>query len=65
MFYSTEIPELVNVCDRILVMYRGRVVKELLGDELSEENIMAYALGSQEAEPRAAEPATAPGVSGQ
>ena len=30
LFYSTEIPELVNVCDRILVMYRGRVVKELL-----------------------------------
>ena len=46
-------------------MYRGRVVKELLGDELSEENIMTYALGSQEAEPSAAEPAIAPGVSGQ
>ncbi len=45
LFYTTEIPELVNVCDRVLVMYRGRVVKELLGDEISEENIMIHALG--------------------
>lgn len=50
LFYSTEIPELVNVCDRVLVMYRGRVVKELLGDDISEENIMTYALGSPAAE---------------
>jgi len=55
LFYSTEIPELVNVCDRVLVMYRGRVVKELLGDDISEENIMTYALGSAEAGPQPAE----------
>ena len=46
LFYTTEIPELVNVCDRVLVMYRGRIVKELLGDEISEENIMTHALGT-------------------
>ncbi|MEE8171787.1 MAG: sugar ABC transporter ATP-binding protein, partial [Alphaproteobacteria bacterium] len=65
LFYSTEIPELVNVCDRVLVMYRGRVVKELLGDDISEENIMTYALGSTGAEPGAAEPAVSPGESGR
>ncbi|MBT5676921.1 MAG: sugar ABC transporter ATP-binding protein [Rhodospirillaceae bacterium] len=48
LFYSTEIPELVNVCDRVLVMYRGRVVKELLGDDISEEKIMIHALGGTE-----------------
>jgi hypothetical protein len=31
-------------------MYGGRIVKELLGDEISEENIMTYALGSPAAE---------------
>ena len=45
LFYSTEIPELVNVCDRILVMYGGRIVRELSGKEISEENIMVHALG--------------------
>ena len=65
LFYSTEIPELVNVCDRVLVMYRGRMVKELLGDQLSEENIMTYALGSQEAEPKAVESSPTPATSNQ
>jgi ribose transport system ATP-binding protein len=45
LFYSTEIAELVNLCDRVLVMYGGRVVRELGGDDISEENIMRPALG--------------------
>ncbi len=49
LFYSTEIPELVNLCDRVLVMYSGEVVCELIGDAISEEAIMRPALG--EAEP--------------
>lgn len=64
LFYSTEIPELVNMCDRILVMYRGRVVKELLGDDISEENIMTHALGSPGVEPGAAESAVQPEETG-
>jgi ribose transport system ATP-binding protein len=48
LFYSTEVPELVNLCDRVLVMYRGRIVRELKADELSEEAIMSHALGSTE-----------------
>ena len=32
-------------------MYGGRGVKELLGDEISEENIMTHALGAPAAEP--------------
>ena len=46
LYYSTEIPELVNVCDRVLVMYRGRVVKELAGDAITEQVIMSHALGA-------------------
>ena len=49
LFYSTEISELVNLCDRVMVIYDGRVVDELdgeaLGDALGEERIMRGALG--------------------
>ena len=47
LYYTTEIPELVNICDRVLVMYRGRMVKELIGDEITEQAIMGYALGAE------------------
>lgn len=45
LFYSTEVPELVNLCDRVLVLYRGRLVDELDGERISEEAIMRAALG--------------------
>jgi len=45
LFCSTEIPELVNLCDRVLVMYGGRIVRELAGDAIDEEAIMRPALG--------------------
>ena len=53
LYYTTEIPELVSICDRVLVMYRGRMVKELIGDEITEQAIMGYALGSEEGADRA------------
>jgi ribose transport system ATP-binding protein len=46
LFYSTDVPELVNVCDRVSVMYRGRNVAELDGDRLTEENVMRRMLAS-------------------
>lgn len=45
LFHSTEIAELVNLCDRVLVMYGGRIVSELAGDAILEEAIMRVALG--------------------
>ena len=33
---SQEIPELVNICDRILMLKKGRVFREYVGDEISE-----------------------------
>ena len=47
LYYTTEIPELVNICDRVLVMYRGRIVKELAGGAITEQAIMGYALGAE------------------
>jgi ribose transport system ATP-binding protein len=55
LFYSTEIPEIVNMCDRVLVMYEGRMVAELTGGSVEEEAIMRAALGEAEAARKAAE----------
>ena len=33
LFSSTELPELVGLCDRILVIYQGRLVGEVAGSE--------------------------------
>ena len=46
LFYSTEIPELVHLCDRVHVMYGGRIVDELQGEALDEESILRVALGN-------------------
>lgn len=51
LFYSTEIPELVNVCDQVLVMYRGRIAGALSGELLSEAAIMSAAIGRQQVGP--------------
>ena len=45
LFYSTEIPELVSLADRVVVLYGGRVAEELEARELSESAIMRAALG--------------------
>ena len=42
---SSELPELIGVCDRILVMHEGRITGELEREAFTEETIMAYATG--------------------
>ena len=44
LFYSTEYDELIGCCNRVLVMYRGRIVSELAGDDLTERQLLADAL---------------------
>lgn len=34
LFNSTELPELIGLCDRILVLYRGRIAGEIKGGEI-------------------------------
>jgi ribose transport system ATP-binding protein len=43
---SSELPEIVGLADRILVMRAGRVVAELSGDEASQESVLAHAVGA-------------------
>ena len=40
LFSSTELSELVGLCDRIIVIYRGRVAGELAGDAIEEQNLL-------------------------
>ncbi len=54
LFHSTEVPELVHLCDRVLVLYAGRMVAEIAGNKLSEGAIMRPALGHDAPEQGAA-----------
>jgi ABC-type sugar transport system ATPase subunit len=51
---STDTMELAGMCDRILVFYEGRIVDELVGDHVNEENLVrasVTAAGRIEPEP--------------
>jgi len=41
---SSEMPEIMRISDRVLVMREGKITKELNGDEITEENIARYAI---------------------
>lgn len=49
LFFSTELSELVGMCDRVLVLYEGRIFRELVGVDITEENIVSAALGLEHA----------------
>ncbi|GAC1644102.1 MAG: sugar ABC transporter ATP-binding protein [Herpetosiphon sp.] len=42
---SSELPELLGMSDRILVMHQGRISAELTRDEATEENVLLAAMG--------------------
>ena len=42
---SSELPEVLTLCDRIIVMYQGRITGELTQDEATEEKIMHLLAG--------------------
>lgn len=44
---SSEAQEVIRVCDRVLVMYHGRIQGELTGEEINEHNIMMLATGGK------------------
>lgn len=43
--FSSELPELMSLCDRIIVMKNKRIVGEISKEEISEETIMTVAAG--------------------
>ena len=44
LFYSTDYDELIGSCDRVAILYDGRIVSELEGGQINETNIIAASL---------------------
>jgi len=44
LFYSSDLPELVHVADRVAVLRNGRIAANLEGPAISEENILRAAM---------------------
>lgn len=44
IYYSTDYDELIGCCDRVKIFYAGKILKELVGDEINETNIVATSL---------------------
>jgi len=45
IFTSTEIEEFPRLCHRVIVFNEGEIVGELIGEQISESNIMALSVG--------------------
>ena len=46
---SSELNEILGICDRILIMHEGKFTGDLLMDEATQEKIMYYATGTKTA----------------
>lgn len=49
--YSSDSGELAQICDRVLIVAKGRIVAELSGPDLTKNNITAASLGAAAASP--------------
>ena len=45
---SSELPELIGMSDRVLIMHEGRISGEVPADEADEEVLLAYCYGKAE-----------------
>jgi ribose transport system ATP-binding protein len=48
LLISSELEEVIGMCSRVLVMREGRIVGQVEGERLREEEIMGYATGVKE-----------------
>ena len=48
LIYTTDYEELIGCCDRVAVMYDGKIVKELEGKDITEHNIISNSLNLDE-----------------
>ncbi|NCA42045.1 D-xylose ABC transporter ATP-binding protein, partial [Streptococcus equi] len=42
---SSELPEVIGMSDRVMVVHEGNIKGDLTGNEITEENIMTLATG--------------------
>jgi ABC-type sugar transport system ATPase subunit len=45
LLYASDFQELLNLCDRVLVVYGGRIVSEFAGEAITEFNLLASSFG--------------------
>jgi len=45
LMVSSDMPELIAMCDRVIVMRQGRIVGEIGRGQLSEESVLTYSIG--------------------
>ena len=45
LLISSETAEIASFCDRALVMYRGRIARELTGQNMNEASLLTAATG--------------------
>jgi ribose transport system ATP-binding protein len=50
LFYSSELPEIVQLADRCLVLYDGRIAREFSGDDIAEHRLIAAMVGHSDTE---------------
>jgi ribose transport system ATP-binding protein len=46
IWFSSEVEELVHMCHRVVVLYKGAIVDELVGDALTAEAVVGSAVGA-------------------
>jgi ABC-type sugar transport system ATPase subunit len=49
LMVSSDMPEVVSMSDRVIVLRQGEVAGELAGEEITEENILTLSIGDQQA----------------
>ena len=47
LVYSSDLAEVVGLCDRVLTFYRSRVTGEFSGEDLTENNVLSAIVGHQ------------------
>ena len=45
---SSELPEIMNISDKVAIVFEGKIVKEFTRGQLNEEEVMEYSLGLHE-----------------
>ena len=45
---SSELPEIIRMCDRVIVMCEGKVTGEVVGEDINQQRIMEYATAREE-----------------
>lgn len=48
IFISNELTEVLSLCDRLLVMFHGRIIKELKTEATNREEVLFYVMGGRD-----------------